>query len=269
MLKVLNLLTALFILCIISLFSIGTSAQTKFNVSIYGGYSMPTADLEGTFPDTLSSGNKLDFTTARTLLTKKGFNFGGVFKLAVDTIGHAKLTGGLNYNLFTGTKDYAIPFEGTRTYKSSVSIFTISVGAEYSLIPDKKVSPYFGLDLAANFFGGKVESKGDTAFVLDRSQETRLGIIATAGINITITPKIGAVVGVKYSLANLIGKKTESTTTPTTPTDTEEEGLGALFELPLNDAATSKGQSKTFNYFQFYAGLSFNFGDFLNSKTKK
>jgi len=257
--KVLNLLTALLILSSISSYS-----QTKFNMNIYGGYSMPVSDLEGTFPDTLGSSGKLDFTTARTLLTKKGYNFGAAFKFAVDTTGNARLTGGLNYSSFSGSKDYAIPFQETRTYKSKVTIFTISAGAEYSLSPDKKINPFFGMDLAANFFGGKIEAKGDTSFVIDRSQETRIGIIATAGINISLSEKIGVVVGVKYSLTNIIGKSTETTTTTGTNTDIGETGNSALFELPLNDAETSSNKSKSFSYFQFYTGLSVNFGRFLN-----
>lgn len=254
--KKLLFLSALLILSNVYIFS-----QTKWQINFYGNYSMPTADLEGTFPDTLGSTGKLDFTTARTLLTKSGFGFGSQAKYCVDTTGNAKLTAGISYNLFSGSKEYPIVNKPTRTYKSKVSLFTISAGAEYSLSPDKKINPYFGLDLAANFFGGSIESKGDTAFTIDRTQETRIGILANAGINIMVSKNIGLMIGVKYSMANLIGKSTEVTTrNSNSTTDVEETGSLVFFELPLNDAASGSNKSKSFSFFQFYAGISINFG---------
>jgi opacity protein-like surface antigen len=242
------------------------NSQSKFQLQLHGGYLMPTADMEGVFPDTLNSTGQLDFSTARTLLTKKGFTFGSTFKFAVDTIGSAKLIGGLSYSLLSGSKDYPIPFEPSRTYKSTVSIFTISAGAEYTFNPDKKVSPFAGFELAANFFGGNIKADGDTSYTLDRSQETRLGLLAGVGLNINLSKKISAVIGVKYSLANLIGKSTESTTSTTTGnsnTDIGETGTSVNFEIPLNDGALGRNQAKTFSYFQFYAGISFSFGQML------
>lgn len=242
------------------------NSQSKFQLQFHGGYSHPTADMEGVFPDTLGADNKLDFTTARTLLTKKGFHFGTAFKFAVDTVGSAKLTGGVNYSSFSGSKEYAILFKPTRTYKSTVTIFTISAGAEYSFSPGKKVSPFAGVELAANFFGGNVKADGDTSFVLDRSQETRLGVTAGAGLNINITKKMSIVIGVKYSYANLIGKSSETTeaTTGGTNTDIGETGTSAVFELPLNDGALGRNQAKTFTYFQLYGGISFSLGKMLS-----
>src|SRR5215216_4019520 len=99
--KVLFILIALFLLSSISLFS-----QTKFNLNIYGGYSIPLSDLSGDFPDSLNANGRLDFTKASTLLTKGGFNIGAILKYAVDTSGNARLTGNLNYNSFSGSKDY-------------------------------------------------------------------------------------------------------------------------------------------------------------------
>lgn len=255
------ILTALFFLLTTNVYS-----QGKFQLQFHGGYSLPMADMEGVFPDTLGSNRKLDFTTARTLLTKKGYNFGSSFKFAVDTVGSAKLTGGLNYSMFTGSKVYPIPFEPSRTYTSKVSVFTISAGVEYNFNPDKKISPFFGFDLAANFYGGSIESAGDTAFTLDRSQETRLGVIATGGIMISLSKKISVMLGVKYALANLIGRSTESTTSTTSgsgTTDIGDEGTAVTFELPLNDGASGRNQAKSFSYFQFYGGISFSFGELV------
>jgi hypothetical protein len=40
----------------------------------------------------------------------------------------------------------------------------------------------------------------------------------------------------------------------------EEEGLGELYELPLNDEYASSTTNKVLNYLQFYAEISINFG---------
>lgn len=258
MYKVLQVFTAL---CFISVsISYSQITQTKWQLGFYGGYSLPTADLEGTFPDTLGAGNKLDFTTARTLLTKSGYNFGAHIKMAVDTTGNAKLTGGMGYSQFTGSKDYVLSQGESRNYKSKVSIFTILAGAEYSLSPGKRVNPYFGFSLAANFFGGDIKAAGDTSFVIDRTQETRLGVIADLGMSISVSKSIGVLVGVKYAAANLFFKSYESQPNTNTNTDDEGEPVSAFFELPLNDAAFGGNDSKSFTYFQFYAGLSINLG---------
>jgi outer membrane protein W len=255
--KVLNILTALLILGSASQYS-----QTKFNLNVYGGYSIPLSQLSGDFPDTLNSTGRLDFTRASTLLAKSGFNFGAVIKYAVDTTGNARLTGGLNYNSFTGSKDYK---SGARTYISKTNIISISVGAEYSFSPNKKVNPFLGLEGAANFFSGKITSEGDTSFSISRQGESRFGVVLNGGINIQIKENMGIIFGVKYAMANLIGKSTESTATSSNPNTDDEGGETlALIELPLNDAETSSNRTKNLNYFQIYAGLSFNFGDKLS-----
>ncbi len=250
------ILSALFFILTASNF-----AQTKMNLTIYGGYTLPVADLKGTFPDTLGSA-LLDFEKSSSLLTSSGFNIGAIGKYCVDTLGKARLTAGFNYNSFTGTKDY--PRSGaTLTYKNKVNIFTISVGAEYGFFPKKKVNPFIGLDLAMNFFSGKIEASGDSTFNIQRKSESRLGIVVNGGADIKLNKSIGAVIGVKYGLTNLIGKKTDITTTSTLQTDDEQSGNSSLREIGLNDEESSNIKSKSLYYIQFYAGLSFYFGEVL------
>jgi len=250
------ILSALFFILTASNF-----AQTKMNLTIYGGYTLPVADLKGTFPDTLGSA-LLDFEKSSSLLTSSGFNIGAIGKYCVDTLGKARLTAGFNYNSFTGTKDY--PRSGaTLTYKNKVNIFTISVGAEYGFFPKKKVNPFIGLDLAMNFFSGKIEASGDSTFSIQRKSESRLGIVVNGGADIKLNKSIGAVIGVKYGLTNLIGKKTDITTTSTLQTDDEQSGSSSLREIGLNDEESSNIKSKSLYYIQFYAGLSFYFGEVL------
>jgi len=254
----LHILIALFLLFYSAT---GSFSQTKFNLSVYGGYSLPVADLKGDFPDTL--GNGISFAKSPSLLTSSGFNLGATGKYSVDTTGNAKVTVSLGYNTFSGSQDYSRP-TGTLTYKNKVNIFSISAGIEYYLFPKKKVSPYGGLDLAANFFSGNITSSGDSSRTLTRKSETRFGIIATGGVVLMIGKNTGITLGVKYALANLIGKKSELTTTIINPNiDIEEEGSSSLYELPLNDEENVNNRGKILNYLQFFAGVSFNFGKAL------
>ena len=235
--------------------------QTKINLVLYGGYSMPVADIKGDFPDTLGT-SLLDFDKSSTLLTSSGYNFGATGKYSVDTLGKARVTAGFNFNTFSGSKDYPRS-DATLTYKNKVNIFTISLGAEYGFFPKKKFNPFVGLDLAMNFYSGKIEASGDSTFTLQRKSESRFGIVVNGGVDIKLNKSIGAVVGVKYGLTNLIGKKTDITTTSTFQTDDEETGTSTFKELGLNDEESSNNKSKTLYYVQFYAGVSFYLGEVL------
>ena len=251
------------ITALVLVFSAQVNSQTKYSVSFYGGYTLPVADLAGDFPDTLGT-SLLDFNKASTLLTSSGFNIGAIGKYCVDTLGKAKLTAGLNYGSFSGSKDYQRP-GGVLTYKNKVNIFTLSLGAEYNLLPKKKVNPFIGLELAANFYSGKIEASGDTVKTYNRKSESRFGVIANAGAELKLSKSISAIFGVKYALTNLFGKKTEVTTTSTTNlTDADEEGgTSSLNEIPLNDADYNNNKAKSLNYVQFYAGITFHFGDLI------
>lgn len=243
-------------------FNYNSFSQTKWNITFTGGYTLPAADLKGSFPDTLGTSSLLNFEKSRTLLTSGGINIGAIAKYCVDTLGKARLTGGFNYNSFSGSKDYSRN-PGTLTYKNKVNIFTISMGAEYGLFPRKKINPFIGLDLALNFYSGNIEASGDTSFTVKRKSESRFGVIANAGADIKLNKSIGLVVGVKYALTNLIGKKTELSENTLPLTDDEEPGTFISGDLGLNDEENSNNPSKTLNYVQFYAGISFYFGDFI------
>ncbi|HRE10428.1 MAG TPA: hypothetical protein PLN22_06385, partial [Ignavibacteria bacterium] len=68
------LLSALFLICSASL-----TSQTKLNLTVFGGYTMPVADLKGSYPDTMGA-NLLNFDKPGTLLTSGGFNIGAIGK---------------------------------------------------------------------------------------------------------------------------------------------------------------------------------------------
>lgn len=251
-----NILFIALVLIIVS----SAGSQTKFSLNIYGGYTIPVADMQGDFPDTSNTG-LLNFNKSSTLLTKSGFNIGVSGKYVIDTLGKAKVIGGLNINSLKGSKDYSRP-TGILSYKNSVTIFTISAGFEYNFFPKKKFNPFAGLELAGNFYSGKIVASGESNQTFQRKSEARFGVIAGGGIVISMSPKIGIVIGVKYALTNLIGKKSEivTTSTGTAVSETEDPGSGTLIELPLNDETNSTVKGKSLNYVQIYTGISFNLG---------
>lgn len=251
------------ITCLIFL-NINTNSQTKFNLSLYGGYTLPVGDLDGKFPESIGTTGKIDFLESNNLLTSSGFNIGTIIKYAVDSSGKARITGGLNYNGFAGSEDYIRPSTLIRRFKNTVNIFTVSAGLELSFTPERNVNPFIGLDITANFYSGKVVGSGDTSFVLNRKAETRFGIIGNFGVNFSINKNLNFISGVKYAVTNVMGKNTEIVNTTNQNFDIEEEGTSSTInELPLNDSEAGSNRSKTLNYIQFYLGISFNFGDKL------
>jgi len=234
-------------------------SQKKFTAQFYGGYSIPVADFKGSYPDSLTY---INYRTAKTLLTSYGINFGVKGKFIVDSSGSQALTLGAEYNSFTGNKDYP-----GQSYKNKVNIFTFNAGIEYAINPSNKIVPFAGLDLAANFFSGKSEGSGDSTVILNRKSETRFGVIAGAGVDIKMWNSAGIVFGVKYSLTNLIGKKSESVNTGIPSiTDIENEGSTTGSEVPLNDETVSGNPGKSINFIQFYLGVSYYFGKSIGKR---
>jgi opacity protein-like surface antigen len=236
-------------------------SQPRWQFSLTGGYSMPVSDLKGTFPDTIGQAGSLDFTQTKTYLVNKGFSVGIIAKYTMDTTANTKITGGFGYNSFSESKDYSRPSGTLRTYSNKLNILSITAGAEYDISPKKKVNPFVGLEIAANFFSGKIEGTGDTTFSLSRKSENRFGINANAGIDVKIKNNFSLLFGLKYCLNNLFGKQYDQSTVTSGTTDTGPSVTGGVpTELPLNDGNNGAIQSKSINHLQFYAGISLSFG---------
>lgn len=209
------------------------NAQSRLKFDLYGGYSIPLAELKGDYPDTLGV-TLLNFNKSATLLTKSGFNFGVTGKYLTDTSGRGSFTAGFGYNSFSSSKNYTTPAQNVN-YKNRVNIFSFFAGIQYNINPKKKVNPFVGLEFAASFFSGDIEATGDTLILIDRKSESRYGAVAGAGVNLELNDKFGLVFGIKYAFTNLVGKKTESVTAGNPVIDVEENESGIPDELPLND----------------------------------
>ena len=110
----------------------------------------------------------------------------------------------------------------------------------------KKIHPFVGVDLTANVYSGSIAyTAADYSLTYDYSRSVRYGVAIGGGVAYRVADILDAVVGVKYNISNLLGKKSDLT--------------GAH---ELNDAAyTVNGFSinqKTISYLNFYIGLSLN-----------
>jgi opacity protein-like surface antigen len=140
-------------------------------------------------------------------------------------------------------------------------MISLIAGAEYDFRPKEKVNPFVSLELAANFFSGKIEASGDTTIHITRKSETRFGVNANAGIDVKINKGISLLFGAKYCMDNLFGKSYETVTTTTANKDTNPTSGGTtVYELPLNDGDHGSLQSLSIIHVQIYAGISFNIG---------
>ena len=255
------LLTAALLICSISY------SQPKFTVSAFGGYSLPLSSLKGDFPSTLATGS-IDFQNSNSYLLKSGFNGGVNGKYTVDSAGNDRITLSFTYNSFSQKRDYSMASGSLRSIANTMGIFSVSAGLEYDFKPKGKVNPFLGIELAANFYSGSIAFSGDTLVTLNRTAESRYGVILNAGIEYRIKKNFGFIGGVKYALSNLIGKKsgTVSTQGTTGNTDTGTPGTTLTADIPLNDNDARTQLTKSIISLQFYAGLFYNFGKSVSNK---
>ena len=196
-------------LLIFSLFLIVQTgfAQPKYTISIFGGYSVPLQDFK-----TAVTGDGTD-STLFPYQVKQGYNFGALGKLSIGKKGNIKVTLGFNFNGFSNSVDLTNKYfpPNTVTFIPHVNIISISAGGEYDFLPKGKINPFIGLDITANFWNGsfRFDNSGDTLpayYPVKMKSETRLGFQLGAGAEYVVSKDMGIVAGIKYNMANLIGK---------------------------------------------------------------
>ncbi|MFI5144274.1 MAG: outer membrane beta-barrel protein [Ignavibacteria bacterium] len=235
-------------LFLVSLFLIARTgnSQPKFTISIYGGYSVPLQDFK-----TAVTGDGTD-STLFPYYAKQGYNFGVLGKLGIGKKRNVKVTLGFNFNGFTNSVDLNnIYYPGnTVTFIPHVNIITITGGGEYDFLPKGKINPFIGLDVTLNIWNGsfRFDNSGDTLpeyYPTKMKSETRLGFQVGAGAEYSIGKDMGLVAGVKYNMANLIGK---SYTDPSTLASTD---------VQLGDKANNGNPARNISYLQIYGGFVF------------
>lgn len=222
-----------------------TFSQPQLKLHITGGYNLPLPDFKG----------EQTFTTIEenTYGMKQGFNFGADAKYYLGKKRNVGITLGLNYNMFSNNVDSTLN-NTAYSQKNKINIFQAALGIEYAFMPKGKTNPFIGAGVTGNFFSGsgKIEPSDTSFFETELKSESRFGVRVGAGIDFAFSKSVGAVIGVNYNIANLIGKDTVSSTTS-----------GKVITTGLNDkeftAGTTTFKSRNISFLQLYAGLSFYF----------
>lgn len=227
-------LVALFIIvaAFLSLNNNSTFSQPQVKVHVTGGYNLPLPDLKGDYPADTNS-----------MLQKSGFNAGADVKYYLGKKRNVGITLSGAYNSFSSGD---ISYTGG-SFVSKVNIIAIGLGVEYSFMPKGKTNPFLGAEFTGNFFGGKTTTTptGGTETESTLKSASRFGVQFGGGLDFTFNKSIGAVVGLKYNLANLIGKDSVVSTVTN--------------EYTLIDKETTLFKSKNLSYLQIYAGVTFSF----------
>lgn len=245
-------LSALFVIfAVIFALNSVTYSQPQVVIHVTGGYNLPLPDLKGDY--TIDSLGGFSTTDSNSYLIKSGFSAGADFKYALGKKRNLRVGLGLTYNMFNNNQT-----SGSTTAKIKMNIFQVAAQVEYAIMPKGKANPFIGLDLTGNFFSGSTDVTRDTSSAsLTLKSASRFGVGIGAGLDIAFSKSIGAVIGVKYQLANLIGK--EAPDTSATPSTTE---------YTLSDKEYTMGgvthSAKNISYINLYAGLAF----FLNQPKK-
>jgi opacity protein-like surface antigen len=244
--KITFVVIAVFLLSV----SYQTNSQPKFIIHLYGGLSVPLPQLQGDVAPVPTA-----TTFEKNYGMKLGINFGADGKYAFDKKGNIRGVVSLGYNMFINPGEYA-SLTGSYTYTPTIGIFTASLGAEYAFLPKEKWCPFVGVDFTANFFNGSFnyDPKFPTIPDISLKSAARFGLQFGAGADVAISKSIGVFASVKYHLANLIGKDS----------DTSTFSLILPSERPLNDAEYTYGgktvSAKNIQYVQISAGVVFFLG---------
>lgn len=227
-------------------------------IHLMGGYSLPLPDLKGG----LSEYGDTTVLDPDTYHMKGGYNFGADGHIAIGKKRQFRVVISAGYVSFGHSQD-GYYFRPDSTADSStvrkldlkLSAVTVGVGVEWAFRPFETMNPFVGLDFTGHFYSGYV--KFDPAptnpnyHELKLASESRFGVAIGGGVDFAIGRAIGAVIGIKYNLQNLIGKKYDSTGT-------------VANEIHLDDkehtVGTTTVASKNISDLQFYGGVSFYFG---------
>jgi hypothetical protein len=199
-----------------------------------GGASIPLMDLAGNWPSDMSS-NPVPF-----FMKTPGFNFGIGSKL-FPKYSNWGVTANISLSLFSasGLKDTTFP-TGQGLFNSlSLNFLSGAVGFEYRFVSQYLI-PFIGIEFSTNYLWGSADSKGRT---LTMAGTERYGLNAGAGFDIRVNKKFGILVGGKFSLLNLLGRKTSDFSNPG--------------DYTIIDAPAGGSDGRTLSSANFYVGLSY------------
>jgi hypothetical protein len=237
------------ILFIISISSAALHSQPSSMLSFIGGYSIPMGDLKGKFGSTWAT-----FTTnqdSNTYFLQNGLNFGMDMKFAPYKSSKFKIIGGVHFTSFTQGAQYSDTAISV-LIDYGMRIFSMSVGLEYSYVTKtSKINPFVNAQFTVNLFSGNYDetySNGNTTNLTLKSA-ARFGLRLGGGLDIPLGRRLGAVIGVNYNLANLLGRKSTG-------------DFGSQYSLNDKEGVVNNVpyKNKSINYLNIFAGFSLYLG---------
>lgn len=196
-----------------------------------------------------------NFIIGRSFGARNGFGFSLVGKLPLNKKGNFWL------DIITGFDRFQSDIFAKNTEEGKVSYNSINggVGLEYNITPSHKVKYYFGANPLISLISGKAEiiNPDNNRVDIKIKNSLRIGYQAFFGLEYAFEKNFGVNIGLKFTHANLLMKKTElpeQDETLATPTTTVGLNDDASFE-PIEFAGW-----KQFAYFNLNAGFSYFFG---------
>ncbi len=237
-------------LTILAVFSVNTAfSQPNTTLHFVGGYSIPMGDMKGDFGSTQAT-----FTAnadSNTYFMQNGFNFGLLLKYSPFKNRGIKVISGIYYNGFSQSKEYTESADPVKV-ELAMRIFTFSAGVEYSRITrTSRFNPFVNAEFTANFFSGDYSETYQIADAVSYNLKpaSRFGFQFGGGMDIALGQRLGVIIGLRYNMANLIGKKS-------TGDVAKEYGLNDKEDVVNN----VKYYDRNINFLQIYAGITLYLG---------
>jgi opacity protein-like surface antigen len=125
---------------------------------------------------------------------------GGKVRASMASMPAVKWTGRVGYDIFQGA--------GSGSLKVTQGLLGIGLGAEYGLKPmmmgSKELSPYVGGEIQVNIYPAATLDGFPSGYKANSG--TRIGLGLGGGVDYPLNEKMSLDVGLKLSIANLIGK---------------------------------------------------------------
>jgi opacity protein-like surface antigen len=224
----------------------------------------PTVTLQLSFAynighmDAAASDNTMfrkgDFELGRNFGTRYGYGAMLLGKIRLNKAGHVRLNVGGSFNRFQSNFVISESPEGKVAY----NVFAAILGVENNFSPQKKIKPYLGLDMTANWISGDaVLATDSTDFNVHINSSFRIGVNLNLGFEYSFNNNVGFNLGYRISHANLFGRQNKASSTTR--------------ETYLNDEKIKSGETipysgwKQFLYSQFYTGINY----YFNMKNRK
>lgn len=232
---------------------ITTRTVPRFILHFNGGYNTGAMDLtshNGGF-------NRINLVNGRNYGVRHGYGFNLIGKIPVTKAGKVWI------DVITGFDRFQSDIFASNNEEGSVSYNSINggVGVEYNFTPAHKVKYFIGANTLLSAISGKstlINTQDNNVIDVTFKSSIRLGYSMFIGFEYAFSKDVGVNMGLKFTHANLLLKKTE---------EGQQSADGLIFETNINDEPVPEGNDpilfagwKQFAYFSGTVGISYFFG---------